>query len=72
VLITLGSLFALFEGYEKLRQPHRIESLGWAFGALLVGLALESWPLDVGDRISFVSSVRSVRSEFVLGGGEVT
>jgi len=45
VLFTLGSLFALFEGYEKLRHPHQIESPAWAFGALLVALALESWSL---------------------------
>lgn len=45
VLFTLGSLFALFEGYEKLRHPHAIESPGWAFGALLVAIALESWSL---------------------------
>ena len=32
-LFTLGSLFALFEGYEKLRHPHGIESPAWAFGA---------------------------------------
>jgi cation diffusion facilitator family transporter len=45
VLFTLGSLFALFEGYEKLRHPHTIESPAWAFGALLVAIALESWSL---------------------------
>src|SRR4029450_7536105 len=41
VLFTLGSLFALFEGYEKLRHPHVIESPAWAFGALLVAIVLE-------------------------------
>jgi cation diffusion facilitator family transporter len=45
VLFTLGSLFALFEGYEKLRHPHKVESPAWAFGALLVAIALESWSL---------------------------
>jgi cation diffusion facilitator family transporter len=45
VLFTLGALFALFEGYEKLRHPHTIESPAWAFGALLVAIALESWSL---------------------------
>jgi divalent metal cation (Fe/Co/Zn/Cd) transporter len=45
VLFTLGSLFALFEGYEKLRHPHAIESPAWAFGALLVAIVLESWSL---------------------------
>jgi cation diffusion facilitator family transporter len=45
VLFTLGSLFALFEGYEKLRHPHQIGSPVWAFGALLVAIALEGWSL---------------------------
>ena len=50
VLFTLGSLFALFEGYQKLRHPHRIESPGWAFGALGVAIALESWSLRTAVR----------------------
>ena len=45
VLFTLGSLFALFEGYEKLRHPHAIGSPAWAFGALGVAVALEGWSL---------------------------
>jgi cation diffusion facilitator family transporter len=45
VLFTLGSLFALFEGYQKLRHPHQVESPGWAFGALGVAIALEGWSL---------------------------
>jgi divalent metal cation (Fe/Co/Zn/Cd) transporter len=45
VLFTLGSLFALFEGYQKLRHPHQLESPAWAFGALGVAIALEGWSL---------------------------
>lgn len=41
VLFSLGSLFALFEGVEKLRQPHAIDSPEWAIGVLLIGLVLE-------------------------------
>jgi cation diffusion facilitator family transporter len=43
VLFTLGSAFALYEGIEKLRHPHELESAGWAIGILLVAVALESW-----------------------------
>ncbi len=50
VLFTLGSLFALFEGYEKLRHPRQIQSPAWAFGALLVAVALESWSLRTAVR----------------------
>jgi cation diffusion facilitator family transporter len=45
VLFTVGSLFALFEGYEKLRHPHQIDAPAWAFAALLAAIALESWSL---------------------------
>jgi cation diffusion facilitator family transporter len=45
VLFTVGSLFALFEGYQKLRHPQRIDAPAWAFAALLVAIALEGWSL---------------------------
>jgi cation diffusion facilitator family transporter len=43
VLFSLGSLFAIYEGIEKLRHPHQLESLGWAIGILLFAIALESY-----------------------------
>ena len=45
ILFTLGSLFALFEGVEKVRHPHEISSLGWAIGILLFGIVLEFFSL---------------------------
>jgi cation diffusion facilitator family transporter len=45
VIFTLGSLFALFEGVEKLRHPHEIESAAWAVGILLFGVVLETFSL---------------------------
>jgi cation diffusion facilitator family transporter len=60
VLFTLGSLFALFEGYDKLRHPHQIESPGWAFGALLIALAPESWSLRTA--VHEANKVRAGRS----------
>src|SRR2546423_8343142 len=43
VLFTAGALFALFEGEEKLRHPHELESVAWAVGILLIAIALESF-----------------------------
>jgi len=43
ILFTLGSVFALWEGFEKLRHPHEISGLGWAIGILSVGIVLETW-----------------------------
>jgi len=43
VLFTLGGAFALYEGIEKLRHPHELESFGVAIAILLVAVVLESW-----------------------------
>ena len=45
ILFTLGSLFALYEGVEKVRHPHEISSLGWAIGILTFGIVLEFFSL---------------------------
>src|SRR5687767_5108244 len=36
VLFSMGGLFALYEGVEKLRHPHELESAEWAIGILAV------------------------------------
>ena len=41
VLFAVGGLFSLFEGIEKIRHPHEIDSLGWAFGVLIFAMILE-------------------------------
>jgi len=43
VLFLLGGLFALFEGEEKLRHPHEIESPEWAFAILSLAIVLEAF-----------------------------
>ena len=45
VLFSVGGLFAVFEGIEKLRHPHSIDSPAWAIGVLLVSAGLESFSL---------------------------
>jgi len=45
VLFSMGGLFALYEGIEKLRHPHVIESAGIAFAILGVAIALETFSL---------------------------
>jgi cation diffusion facilitator family transporter len=42
VLFTLGALFALVEGVNKLRHPHQVNDAAVAFGVLVVSIALES------------------------------
>ena len=41
VLFSIGSVYAIYEGIEKIRHPHEISSLGWAFGVLSFGIVVE-------------------------------
>jgi len=43
VLFSLGSLFAIFEGVTKVRQPERIDNPVWAFAILGLGILLEGY-----------------------------
>jgi cation diffusion facilitator family transporter len=45
VLFSLGSLFAITEGIDKVRHPHELASPQWAIGILIAALALEGWSL---------------------------
>jgi cation diffusion facilitator family transporter len=50
VLFTLGSLFSLYEGYQKLRHPHELESPSVALAILAVALLLEGLSLRTAVR----------------------
>lgn len=43
VLFTLGGLYSLYEGINKILHPHELTSIGWAVGVLLVGIVLEGF-----------------------------
>jgi cation diffusion facilitator family transporter len=45
VLFSMGGLFAIYEGIDKLIHPHAPESLWVAISILLASIALESWSL---------------------------
>lgn len=70
VLFTLGGLFAMYEGVQKLRHPHEVSSLAWAIGVLVVGIVLEAYSLrtaivesnHVRGRSSWVEFVRRAKS----------
>lgn len=77
VLFSLGSLFALYEGIEKIRHPHELESLQWAMGILVFGIVLEGFSFRTavvesqavrGDRTwwEFVRSSRAPELPVVL------
>ncbi|SEO60829.1 cation diffusion facilitator family transporter [Actinacidiphila rubida] len=41
VLFSVGGMFALYEGYEKVRHPHPIEHWYWPVGVLLFAIVAE-------------------------------
>jgi cation diffusion facilitator family transporter len=50
VLFLLGGVFAIFEGVDKLRHPHELESPAWAVVIVIVGLGLEGFSLRTAVR----------------------
>jgi len=50
VLFSLGGVFAIVEGIDKLRHPHEVESFGIAIGILLVAVVLETYSLRTAVR----------------------
>jgi cation diffusion facilitator family transporter len=45
ILFSVGGVFATFEGIEKIRHPHELESVGVAIAILLIALVLETLSL---------------------------
>jgi cation diffusion facilitator family transporter len=50
VLFTVGALFSMYEGWHKVRDPHKVDDPIWAFGVLALGILLEGY--------SFLTAVR--------------
>ncbi len=47
VLFSAGGLFALYEGVDKVRHPHHLDSPAVALGVLAVAIVLESFSLRI-------------------------
>jgi len=50
VLFSLGGVFSIYEGIDKLRHPHQLESAVWAIGVLLGSMVMESLSFRTGIR----------------------
>ncbi|MET8703545.1 cation diffusion facilitator family transporter [Kitasatospora sp. NPDC058032] len=55
VLFSLGGMFALYEGYEKIAHPHELDNWYWPVGVLVFAVALEGW--------SFFTAFREARKD---------
>ncbi|MCZ9343037.1 cation diffusion facilitator family transporter, partial [Streptomyces sp. TRM76130] len=42
VLFSVGGMFALYEGYEKIKHPHELEHWYWPVGVLVFAIIAES------------------------------
>ncbi|MFF4171019.1 cation diffusion facilitator family transporter [Streptomyces sp. NPDC001744] len=43
VLFSVGGMFAVYEGYEKIKDPHEIEAWYWPVGVLVFAIVAESF-----------------------------
>ncbi|TQK44945.1 cation diffusion facilitator family transporter [Streptomyces sp. SLBN-118] len=43
VLFSVGGMFAIYEGYEKIKHPHEIEDWYWPIGVLVFAIVAESF-----------------------------
>jgi cation diffusion facilitator family transporter len=55
VLFTLGGLFAVYEGYQKIKSPHPVENWYWPLGVLLFATCAEGF--------SFRTAMREAKRE---------
>jgi len=70
VLFSLGSLYALFEGFEKIRHPHELSNLPIAIGILIFGIVVEGYALNtaykeaqkIRGRLSWPQFIRRTRN----------
>ncbi len=56
VLFSLGGLYSIYEGVQKILHPHELTSIGWALGVLLIAIALESFSFRTA-----ISAAREVK-----------
>ncbi|MGP8301433.1 cation diffusion facilitator family transporter [Streptomyces inhibens] len=43
VLFTIGGVFALYEGYEKIHEPHKLDNWYWPVGVLIFAIIAEGF-----------------------------
>ncbi|KFG75196.1 cation diffusion facilitator family transporter [Streptomyces mutabilis] len=65
VLFSVGGMFALYEGYEKIKHPHEIEHWYWPVGVLVFAIIAETFSFRTAIKES--NAVRGKKSwkEFV-------
>ncbi|MFE0456784.1 cation diffusion facilitator family transporter [Streptomyces sp. NPDC058914] len=65
VLFSVGGMFAIYEGYEKLKHPHDIEHWYWPVGVLIFAIIAESFSFRTAIKESNLLRGRKSWTEFV-------
>ncbi|MER6349889.1 cation diffusion facilitator family transporter [Streptomyces sp. NPDC001595] len=65
VLFSVGGMFAIYEGYEKIKHPHEIEHWYWPVGVLVFAIIAESFSFRTAIKESNALRGRKSWKEFV-------
>jgi cation diffusion facilitator family transporter len=65
VLFTIGGVFALYEGYEKVRHPHQVEHWYWPVGVLIFAIIAEGFSFRTAIRESNELRGKQTWSQFI-------
>ncbi|MGP4014135.1 cation diffusion facilitator family transporter [Streptomyces sp. 4N124] len=65
VLFSVGGMFAIYEGYEKIKHPHEIDHWYWPVGVLIFAIIAETFSFRTAIKESNVLRGRKSWSEFV-------
>ncbi|SEC02779.1 cation diffusion facilitator family transporter [Streptomyces melanosporofaciens] len=70
VLFTIGGVFALYEGYEKIKHPHEVEHWYWPVGVLVFAIIAEGFSFrtainesnEIRGKLSWAQFVRRAKA----------
>jgi cation diffusion facilitator family transporter len=65
ILFSVGGMFALYEGYEKIKHPHDIEHWYWPVGVLVFAIIAETFSFRTAIKESNALRGRKSWKEFV-------
>jgi cation diffusion facilitator family transporter len=65
VLFSVGGMFALYEGYEKIKDPHEIDHWYWPVGVLVFAIIAESFSFRTAIKESNTLRGKKSWTEFI-------
>ncbi|MDI9829596.1 cation diffusion facilitator family transporter [Streptomyces sp. KAU_LT] len=65
ILFSVGGMFALYEGYEKIKHPHEIEHWYWPVGVLVFAIIAEGFSFRTAIKESNATRAEKSWKEFI-------